>query len=220
MDQMTINHLPKLKKGINLLKTGGYTETIQALVINNLIISEEEALWIDTGNQCSTYMMSHLTPADDILENIKVARAFTPYQHHELVRNLSKAISSDTNLLVLPLLDHLYHKKISDEKERSKMLRDMVSYIKEITIKEELTTVITAEKTLLISDVVDQEIECKRTRHGIMFSTDCFTTISYTGPGYIQTTLKLWEILLERLYREKTHSKTVLKKEKEVIKAG
>ncbi len=219
MDQTTRKHLPKLKKGLNLLKTGGNTRALHALVINNLILSKEEALWIDTGNQCSTYMMSHLTPTDDILENIKVARAFTPYQHHELVKNLSKVISSDTNLLVLPLLDHLYY-KIADEKERSKMLKDMITYVKEITIRKELTTVITTDKKLSISDIVNHEIQCKRTKHGIMFRTDCFTTLTYTGPGYIQTTLKLWEILLERLYREKTHSKTVFKKEQEVIKAG
>ncbi len=223
MGQKPTGHLPRLEKGVNLLKHNGSQRALHALVINQLILSREEALWLDTGNTCSTHIISRITPEQNILEKITVARAFNPYQHHKISENLSKEINESTSLLVLPLLDHLYHKKIADKRERIKTLHSTLENIHHTTDKHDLTTIITASGASNLDFMADNVIKCRETRQGLKFKSKNFSTLTYTGPGYIQTTLKLWEILLKNAYRVREESENMVNKQnikKEVIRAG
>ncbi len=218
MSRIRIPRIPSLDNGVNLVKTGeGTNNAFQALAVNHLIRFGEEAHWIDVGNNCSTHLLSRISPTPKILEKIQVARAFTPYQHYSLIEKIKEAATPETNLIVLPLIDHLYRKDVRNRKWRGEFMEDVVKNIEKVTDDLEVPALITCEKSLAEQFENPTEILCSSTGHGLKFETDGFKTLTYRGPGYIQTTLKLWELILKEEFRSIQRQKVVKER---VVRAG
>lgn len=200
-----------MKKGINVLRAGkNSSEALHSLVINQLLLFGGKAVWLDTGNMCSTHLFSRLTPSTSILDRVDVARAFTPYQHYSLSEKVSEIADRDTELLVVPLANHLYDEMRNNEEGRE-MLFEAMKNIEKVGKKNSLAVLLTeSDQTDLKLPLRDPSvIECRRTDMGIRFRTDSFKTLTYTGPGYIQTTLMLWELLLKQTLQQTKTRKVI-----------
>lgn len=70
------------------------TIVLQSLVLGHALTTGGDVYWLDAANQANTASMSQLSPNPRVLDRITVARAFTPYQHHELARTLSTELDA------------------------------------------------------------------------------------------------------------------------------
>lgn len=206
--------LPTLQKGINILRTSeNRSHAIHSLAINHLLLFGGDAVWIDSGNLCSSELVSRLSPVETMLERIKVARAFTAYQHFSLVETVSRSIDSRTNLIVVPLADLFYQKDPLNRKEGFKLLSRTMQNIRNVSSRYGIPVLLTESKESVFDTVSrygENTIKCENTRMGLKFSSNSFKTLTYSGPGYLQTTLRLWELILKQTYNRR----------KEVIKNG
>ena len=198
--------LPTLKKGINILRTDMEgPEALHSMVINQILLFGGEAAWIDTGNMCSTHLMSGLSPTENLLDRITVARAFTPYQHFSLVERLPEMINRDTELLVVPLANLLYSEDVLNRREGRRLFLRAMEKLGRTAKQHSISVLMTEDpsRELRLPFRNAKELRCQETKMGVRFESENFQTLTYTGPGYIQTTLMLWELLLEQTYRIK-----------------
>jgi len=198
--------LPTLKKGINILRTDMEgLEALHSMVINQILLFGGEAAWIDTGSMCSTHLMSGLSPTENLLDRITVARAFTPYQHFSLVEKLPEMINRDTELLVVPLANLLYSEDVLNRREGRRLFLRAMEKIGRTAKQHSISVLMTEDpfRELRLPFRNGKELRCKKTKMGVRFESENFQTLTYTGPGYIQTTLMLWELLLKQTYRIK-----------------
>ena len=198
--------LPSLKKGINILRTDtDRAEALHSMVINQLLLFGGEAAWIDTGNMCSTHLMSGLSPTENLLDRITVARAFTPYQHFSLVEKLPEMIDRDTELLIVPLANVLYSEDVLNDREGRRMFLKAMEKIGRTAKQHDISVLMTEDpsREMRVPFINAKELRCQETKMGVRFESENFKTLTYTGPGYIQTTLMLWELLLKQTYRIK-----------------
>ncbi|MFB6187043.1 MAG: hypothetical protein ABEI86_09290, partial [Halobacteriaceae archaeon] len=87
--------LPTLDDGITLLDIEGTrgVPIIQSLVLDHLMFQEGPAFWIDSNGYATTTSLARLSPSQQLLDRIHVARGFTIYQHFGVLCDLPTAIN-------------------------------------------------------------------------------------------------------------------------------
>lgn len=198
--------LPTISDPLTTLNETNTDGGLHALVINQLMRFGGNAVWIDADNNAQTHRLVRLSPHPDILDRITVARAFTPYQHHALVRSLPDCADRDTELFVFPAIDRFYMDETLSKTEARTLLTRSIEIIDRETERYDapaLLTTISTRFDAIIDTYCTETITCTETQEGIRFETGQFETLTYQGPGYIQTTLRLWETILKTTYRQK-----------------
>ena len=205
MQERTAPELPTLGDGVTLLETtDGATEALQSLVLDEVLLGNGPATWVDTHGRGTTRPLARIAPSMRVLERIDIARAFTPWQHLGLLRDIGDAASEATGLVVLPAFDGFYRSDDVSDAAGERLLAEGVSLVADLVDERDLSVLLTRvredELSAPLARLADEVVECERTRFGPRFVGDEFETLVYdVGSGVVQTTLAFWaRVLRER----------------------
>ncbi len=186
--------VPALDPGVTLLSGG--PAALHRLVAAELARGRRAALWVDPGSAVSTYALYDLASSGRALAGLRVARAFTAYQHHALVRELVRRASPRTELVVLPGVADLYRDDDVPDYERDALFE--AGLAAGAALADALSVPVLAsdegddELSALAAGYADAEIEVERTDLGLSFRGAGFETLGYWGRDFWQTTVPYW----------------------------
>lgn len=187
--------VPSLDPGVTqLLGTEERTTAHHRLVLAHLQTDQGPVHWVDARDTASTYAFHTLTRNRGLLEAIKIARAWTAYQHYTLVRKLIEIVTARTRLVVLPNVCSLYRDDDLDEQEAERLLAATLTTISELAAARDIPVLLTAipsERDCLES-YVDHQLTWEQTRAGDTFRGEDFRPMAYQGPRWWQTTIPYW----------------------------
>ena len=192
--------LPRLDPGLTVLeRPERRSPALHRLVLAELGRREGETFWVDAGNEASTYALYDLAPSRRRLDRVRVARAFTAYQHHSLVREVARSARNPA-LIVAPCLASLYRDDDVPAREAADLFESSLAILGELADVFDAPVVVTAgegpgadgEYRDLLANYADAEIECTRTDAGLRYAGDDFETTVYLADGYWQTTIPYW----------------------------
>ncbi|MFC4543890.1 hypothetical protein ACFO5R_18345 [Halosolutus amylolyticus] len=186
-----------LDPGLTLLRTESPRSTIvHRLACDRLADADGPAYWIDARNAAATHVLYDCVPRPRMLDDLRVARAFTAYQHHSLVRAVTRRARPDTDLLVAPNVAALYRDDDVAEWERD-LLAASLETLSELGRVLECPVLVTSASDAdakRITDRATTTIDCVRTREGIRLESadgDRLTE-GYWHGEYWQTTIPYW----------------------------
>ncbi|WP_414837413.1 hypothetical protein ACK3SF_04020 [Candidatus Nanosalina sp. VS9-1] len=186
---------PDIVTGINHVKKARELPIFQAFLSSELQGSNAKAVWIDTGNEASTYSLSALGNPQ-LLEQVEIGRAFTVFQHHNLIHQLDEFIGENTDILVLPNFDELYLDGQVKEWEAEELFKESWKKIREIQEEKELKVLISSSGNSKMSHILeadsDNKIEVDSTSSGLKYSSENYQQMMYKEQGSLQTTLPYW----------------------------
>ena len=156
-----------------------------------------ETLWVDAGGAATTYGLTAQAPDRRALRGIRVARAFTAHQHHQLVRDCIATASGRTGLVVAPNVAALYERADASAAEIDRLFDASIGLLANLADALGVPVLVSAphagdERRAAIRERASEEIECRRTDLGYAFATDAFETTGYWKHGWWQTTIPYW----------------------------
>ncbi|MEF8900786.1 MAG: hypothetical protein V5A25_06160 [Halovenus sp.] len=151
--------------------------------------------WIDARNTASTYALSRMAPTDGVLDRIRIARAFTAYQHFTLVERVINQVTPQTGFIVAPNLPSLYCDGDVPGHEANDMIE--AAYKALATLGDSLglpilVSTVTDRFDDLISTHATRTVECIETGLGYRFEGETVQTHGYWYGGCWQTTIPYW----------------------------
>ncbi|EGQ42922.1 MAG: hypothetical protein J07AB43_09110, partial [Candidatus Nanosalina sp. J07AB43] len=158
---VVVQSQPQLRQGVNLITKPEDLPAFQSLVSNELESRDSTAVWIDSGNESSTYALRSVGTRST-MEKVYIGRAFTPFQHHTLVHGLEEFVRENTEILVLPNIDLLYLDGQVREWEAEELFEEVWQKILKTAEKHELRVLVSFSsegKSLLQYARKDIEIE-------------------------------------------------------------
>lgn len=203
MDHRVPQTTPDLHPGLTLLRRPSRrAPDVHALVAERLATIDGDVCWIDARDTASTHLLYDLVTHPGVLDDVRIARAWTAYQHHSLVRSLACEVDVDTSLVVAPAVTSLYYDDTLPDWEATDLRDSTLAILSEIADTFDVPVLVsTTPETGSARDVVtwaDREIRCAKTRVGYAFKAEDFQTTVYWGDGYFQTTIPYWVELLGR----------------------
>lgn len=197
--------LPSLGSGITLLEQSTHTTgSLHSLVLDQVLLGAGSALWIDTHGNGRTEPLAELVPAMRVLDRIGIARAFTPWQHCSLLRDLPAAITPEIGLVVIPEFDRPYRGDDLARGEAERLFEHGIDIVARLAEQSDISILCSrAQQDSLsapLEAVADETLKCEATQFGPRFAGDEFETLVYPLEGeLVQTTLAFWQrVLLER----------------------
>lgn len=193
---------PTLEPGVTLLAADERaTGPLQSLVLDHVLVSGGEALWVDSRNNATTQSLAQVAPSRRVLDRVNVARAFTPFQHYSIIEDVPAHVSEDVSLLVVPAVDWFYADGDLRRGEAATMLESVFDQLQTVVRNASLPVLVTQspapEFTDLITTTVDRELSCERTQFGPRFSGSDFETLVFECQTGLQTTLAFWRRVLQ-----------------------
>ncbi|WP_115862965.1 hypothetical protein [Halorussus litoreus] len=209
--------VPRLDSGLTVLdRPRRRSPALHQLVLAELAEREGRTFWVDARNEASTYALYELAPSRARLSGVRVARAFTAYQHHSLVRRAVRE-AADPALVVAPCLPSLYRDDDVPDREAADLFESSLTILREFGRATDAPVLVTAESAdsavtstgastsagadcdsdgdtfaTLLGEYADGHIECTRTEAGLKYATEDFETTVYLDDGYWQTTIPYW----------------------------
>ena len=182
MDRV-VESRPEPVEGVNLVEG---ERVFQSLLDRGLSGRDEEALWIDAGNEASTYLLGSFNTG--LLEKVRIARCFTAFQHRRAIGKLESWLSGEA-FLVLSDFDRLY----TDLKdwEQEQLLIEAWNAVLELQEGHGLKVLVSASSSFVEADA-DRRISAQDFSVGRRFDADGFRQPGYSVPGGVQTTVPLW----------------------------
>jgi hypothetical protein len=189
--------VPDLEPGINLVETSRVRTTSLHQVALGHLDPDGTAVWFDARGNAATYLLDQefrRTP------NLEIARAFTAYQHYELVRTLPGDLPRNLDLIVLPCVASLYCDEDVPDAEGVHYLESALAILDAVADVTDVPVLVSClEDSPLVGKVRDaatKTITYEATAHGVRFVADDFETTVYWGDGFFQTTIPYWIELL------------------------
>jgi len=189
-----MNATPPLEPGVSLLEQPD-VGALHRLVLDQDV--EGETLWVDAGGAASTYGLTAQAQTRRALRGIRVARAFTAHQHHQLVRHCVSTASGRTGLVVAPNVTALYDAADAGDAEIDPLFSASLALLADLADALAIPVLLSAprareDRFAAVEDIVDHDIECASTGLGYAYSTATFETQGYWHEGWWQTTLPYW----------------------------
>ena len=178
-----------LDPGVTLLVDGERSTAPHRLVLAQQRCTRGKVLWVDARDTASTYALYRLTEDDQLLAGVEIARAWTAYQHHTLVRSLVDRTTPRTRLLVLPNVCSLYRDADLDAVVAEQLLTatlETLAEIARITTTRVLLSAPPDERSTL-APYIDATLR-QRTGGGLHDSGP----VRPTDRGWLQTTIPDW----------------------------
>ncbi|WP_436931699.1 hypothetical protein [Halosimplex halobium] len=186
---------PTLDPGVTYLDDDGAPAALYRLVGHHLS-GTTEAYWLDARNAAVPTAIREHAPGR-ASRSLRVARAFTGYQHYELARSLPGEVSPRTGLVVAPNVGSLYADDDLPDYEAETMVEATLALLAELAGALEIPVVLTATTYRdRVRDVADRSIEAERTRAGLRFDGASVRTDLYWHDWGFQTTIPYWVDLL------------------------
>jgi len=202
--------LPSLDPGITLLdiEADRGVPVIHSLVLDELLVSDGPAFWVDANGYATTTSLARLAPSMRLLDRIHVARGFTAYQHYRAVSSVPDAVKrsiraatrseDDTHpksggdsdgdgtpsILVAPAIDAPYRSEDALGEEQAetlltRSLAELTAIADTYDIPVLLTRTTRGPHTTPIESAASQQLTCESTRMGPRFVGDDFETLVY-----------------------------------------
>lgn len=196
--------LPGLDPGVTLLETETHAVgPIDSLVLDHLLGQDGMAVWVDSHGHATTQQLARLAPSRRLLERVRVARGFTPFQHYELVDGLDEEVGPETALVVAPWVDAPYRDDTLGHGDATAMMRGVADRLATLAERASVSVLVTLKETDSLTDPFDalstRDLVYEATELGPRFVGDSFETLVYpVGNGGVQTTLAFWKRVLQR----------------------
>ncbi|ARS89128.1 hypothetical protein [Natrarchaeobaculum aegyptiacum] len=185
--------------GLTLLEVSSPRSTVvHRLVCDRLAaMAGRSAYWIDARNTASTHALYEHAPSRRTLAGLEIARAFTAYQHHSLVREVVRRAGSGAGLVVAPNVASLYQDPDLPSWEREDLLAASLETLSALSAALECPVVVTTadgDAAETVADYADATVECVQTREGVRLEgeDDEPFTAGYWHGRYWQTTIPYW----------------------------
>lgn len=198
---MTADHhaytTPLLEPGMNVIDVPTpRSPALHQLTHETLTRTDDNnLLWVDARNTAITFRLHHPATSRRFIRG-RIARAFTAYQHHELIRTLPHIATPSTPLIVAPCFTSLYHDDDIPEPEDAAYLRSSTAILAELghTLNIPILVSCTHMGPLreIIAEYATTSITVEPTTEGYRYETDEFTTLIYWHQDYWQTTIPYW----------------------------
>ena len=190
--------VPTLSPGlVHLRRPDARSAALHQLVGATLADRAGGVLWVDAGGDAGTLRLDDHLPRGRGLAAVRVARAFTAYQHHALVARAVREAGPRTGLVVAPCTAALYR----DDDVPGYLGRDLLSSalatLAELARAVDVPVVVTtpgddADHHRLVADHADRTVTAERTRAGLRFVGPGTETTVYRDAGGWQTTIPYW----------------------------
>lgn len=194
-DRIVFRKRPELEKGINYIEKDKEVSAFQVFLDSELGGVTGKAVWIDCLNEASTYSLSALG-SPDLLERVKIGRAFTVFQHHSLIDRLEEFMDEETKIIVLSNFEHLYVNGQVNEWEAKELFKESWSKIKELSNKNNVKILVSCSNSSEFSQKVQKDsnnfIDIERTEEGLKYSSSDHKQIIYSDGNNTQTTMSYW----------------------------
>jgi hypothetical protein len=200
--------LPELDAEITLLEAEDtdVRPPLHALTINEVLLSgasgESTATWVDTGRHAQTTSLHDLAPAPRVLDRIHIARGFTAFQHHALIREAVDQIDATTVAVVAPAVDAIYRESdLPSQRARQFILRT-VAHLARVARRYNIPVIVSRTQRddlgSIVAEAAGDTLTYRETRCGPRFEGSDHETLVYdVGDGWVQTTLAYWRQVLE-----------------------
>ncbi|WP_049926754.1 hypothetical protein [Halopiger goleimassiliensis] len=193
------DHGIDLEPGLTLLEVPSPRSTIVHRLVCDRLAADSggTAYWIDARNAAATHALYDCASSPRVLEGLQIARAFTAYQHHSLVREVVRRAGPRTSVIVAPNATSLYHDADLPEWEREDLLAATRETLAELGRALEVPVLVTtadADDAEYLAAVADDELACVRTREGRRLERQDgeAVTAGYWHGRYWQTTIPYW----------------------------
>lgn len=174
---------PEIVEGVNLVSG---EPDFQSLLGKKL---EGKAVWIDSGNQASTYRLA-AAGGEKILEQVYIGRAFTSLQHYWLCQRLEEFVTEETEILVLPSFNLLYEESQISAEESEDLFRQSLEQVKKVREEYGLKVLVSlVDGSLKFMIEYDNRIEMEKTSEGRKTCEQHF----YRKGMQLQTTIPYWQ---------------------------
>jgi len=190
---------PDLSPGVTLLWAPPRSTALHQVALSALHAAAGLGVWVDARDVASTTLLGDLaTPRT--LRRLRIARSWTAYQHHELVRRLPGLLDARTDLVVAPAVASLYADDDVPSPEDRRYLTATLTVLAELARVLDCAVLVSAPPGGAFADLVRSyagyEIAVERTALGHRFVAEDFETTVYWGDGWWQTTIPYWVDLL------------------------
>jgi hypothetical protein len=192
--------LPTLDPGLTLLEATDAPTALYRLVGRTLADAPAgaPAYWLDARNAASPATIREHAPGGTA-RSIRVARAFTGYQHYELVRGLLGRVAPDAALVVAPNVGALYAEDDVPEYEADAMVDVTLGLLDRVAETLGVPVLVTADEPTYAErarEAADRVLTAERTNAGLRVEGPAFRTDVYWSAGGYQTTIAYWVDLL------------------------
>jgi hypothetical protein len=210
--------LPDLEPGITVVRTPGPRSTVlHRLALQTIRQTDGAAYWLDARNTASTYALYEFADDQRLLRGIRLARAFTAYQHFTLVEGLINTVTPRTGCVVLPNAPALYRDDDVPEHEATALFDAVVTALSEVATVYDIPVLVTDagprdDLTESVAATADVRYRAEATDLGYRVVGEAFETTVYWDETGWQTTIPYWVELFgtveERVQAERPTSAT------------
>ncbi|MFB6199304.1 MAG: hypothetical protein ABEJ83_00370 [Candidatus Nanohaloarchaea archaeon] len=183
---------PTPVKGINLVQKTSEIPVLQALTARE-VEAGRKAIWVDVGNRSSTYKLA--AHSREAMNNVKITRAFTAFQHHQAVNSLKQFIDQE-KVLVLSNFPEIYTERQKASGEKKELFHEAWKTVKQLQKDRNLKVLVTApgktEGAFKIRYDADKQIKAEKNSQGWKYSSENFKTSTYRSGKTVQTTIPYW----------------------------
>lgn len=216
MSQPSVNDrtLPTIDAGVTVVQTPHQRSgAIHHLALATADRTDGPAYWIDACNTAITHALYDHAATDHVLHRVRIARAFTAYQHHTLVDRVLNRVSTETGCVIVPNVASLYRDDDIPDYEAKSLLAAAMQRLGEIGLTFDVPVLTTdggpddafAE---IVRESAMTEMQCERTELGYRYEGPDFETDVYWADQYWQTTIPYWVSLLGAVDDRPTRSLT------------
>jgi hypothetical protein len=198
MTRDSTQEFPTLDPGVTLLRRPDPRDAVlHRLVVDTLRRRDGGALWVDARNEASTAALYGADPTGRTLDGLRVARAFTAYQHHELVRSLPGRATPRTALVVVPRMPSLYRDPDLPDAAAERLFDASLAVLREVSGALDARVLVTADGpdddlTDRVREAADDDVVVRRTEMGLAFEGESVRSDVYWHGDRWQTTIPYW----------------------------
>ena len=188
------DQFPTLEPGVVVLDDEDAPAALYRIVGQHLAEERGPAYWIDAGNRAAPAAIDRHATAG-AWRSLRVARAFTGYQHYELVRSLPGRLRPNASLVVGPNLAALYADDDVPGHEADEMAAATLTLLSEVAATFDVPVLVTASAEPYAADVrsaADRHLDAERTDAGLSIAGDSFQSDVYWHDWGFQTTIPYW----------------------------
>lgn len=192
-----MNQLPTLDPGVTYLDTDT-PDALYRVVARHLDEHRGPAYWVDAHNRAAPVALYDALSRNG-RRSLRVARAFTGYQHHELVRSLPGRVRHDASLVVAPAVGALYADDDVPAYEADELCAATLELLDAVATAVDVPVLVTASADAYTGDVrtaADRILDVTATNAGLHFEGAGFRTDVYVDRWGFQTTIPYWVDLL------------------------
>jgi len=192
-----MKQIPTLDAGLTYLDAEG-PGALYRVVGRHLDEHDGPAYWVDARNRAAPAALYDAL-SRRACRSLRVARAFTGYQHHELVRSLPGRVRPNASLVVAPAVAAPYADEDVPEYEADAMCAATLELLEAVATAVDVPVLVTATAAPYAEEVraaADRRLDATATAAGLRVEGAGFRTDVYWHDWGFQTTIPYWVDLL------------------------